>query len=132
MKLSILFFFIFLLSACDGSSTSTLPESESNTFGKDASVGQPVKDDPLQSPLPPPYTRGDLRFEHITVEDGLSQNSAFSILQDSKGFMWFGTEDGLDKYDGHNFTVYKHDPENPTSISGNWINAIYEDSSGTI
>jgi ligand-binding sensor domain-containing protein len=41
--------------------------------------------------------------------------------------MWFGTQDGLDKYDGTHFTVYKHDPENPTSISDNWILAILED-----
>ena len=56
----------------------------------------------------------------------------FCILQDSKGFMWFGTEDGLNKYDGYTFTVYKHDPEDPNSISDNWIQAIYEDRSGDL
>lgn len=46
--------------------------------------------------------------------------------------MWFGTEDGLNKYDGYTFTVYKHDPEDPNSLSDYWISAILEDSSGTL
>jgi len=46
--------------------------------------------------------------------------------------MWFGTEDGLNKYDGYNFTVYKHDPEDPNSLAGNWIQALFEDDSGTL
>jgi ligand-binding sensor domain-containing protein len=54
------------------------------------------------------------------------------MLQDSQGFMWFGTEDGLNKYDGYTFTVYKHDPEDPTSLGGNWIQALLEDDSGRL
>lgn len=54
------------------------------------------------------------------------------MLQDSQGFMWFGTEDGLNKYDGYTFTVYKHDPEDPYSLSDNWIQAMLEDASGTL
>jgi len=52
-------------------------------------------------------------FDKLTTEDGLSQNTVTSILQDTRGFMWFGTEDGLNKYDGHTFTVYRHDPDDP-------------------
>ena len=48
------------------------------------------------------------------------------MLQDSRGFMWFGTEDGLNKYDGYEFTVYRHNSEDSLSISGNWIYALYE------
>ena len=46
---------------------------------------------------------GEVQFEHITIEDGLSQNTVISILQDSKGFLWLGTRNGLNKYDGYNF-----------------------------
>ena len=119
MKFYILFFTILLLSACDSLSTSTLQESESNTSGKEAFVDHPIRDDQLQSRLPPPYTKGDIRFEHITIEEGLSQNGGNVIIQDSKGFMWFGTQDSLNKYDGYSFTVYKHNPENSASISDN-------------
>lgn len=49
----------------------------------------------------------DLRFEHITVREGLSQNSVHAILQDAYGYLWFGTQDGLNRYDGYNFNVYR-------------------------
>ena len=74
----------------------------------------------------------DIKFEHISLEQGLSQTTVYCIFQDTKGFMWFGTRDGLNKYDGYGFTVYKHEPENPNSISNNTIRAIYEDQSGAL
>ncbi len=123
-----------------------------------------------------PQTRENyLHFDHLTMEDGLSHDDVFCILQDQQGFMWFGTAHGLNKYDGYSFTVYdrdntntpfltdkyilsmcedkhgrlwfgswdglnfldlkknkifqfKHDPNNPKSLVGNWIKCIYEDS----
>jgi PAS domain S-box-containing protein len=72
------------------------------------------------------------RFGHISVEDGLSQSSVMCIFQDSKGFMWFGTEDGLNRYDGYNFTIYRSDPGNPYSPNNNRIFDIYEDQTGTL
>ncbi|MGE5806617.1 MAG: two-component regulator propeller domain-containing protein [Ignavibacteria bacterium] len=69
---------------------------------------------------------------HILSEDGLSQNTVHSILQDSKGFMWFATEDGLNKYDGYNFTVYKNNPRDKNSISDNFIWTIFEDKKGVL
>src|ERR1044071_8365822 len=71
-------------------------------------------------------------FQHLTIEQGLSQNSVFCILQDSKGFMWFGTEDGLNKYDGYLFNIYRHDAQDPKSLADNPIRTIYEDRSGTL
>ncbi len=65
-----------------------------------------------------------LRFKHITNDDGLSTNYVTSIIQDDKGFMWFGTQDGLNKYDGHNFTVLKNDPTNQKSLSSSEITCI--------
>ena len=74
----------------------------------------------------------DIDFEQISIEHGLSQSSIFTIFQDSKGFLWFGSQDGLNKYDGYNFKIYKHNPLDSTSISDNWINSICEDNSGNI
>ncbi|MBN1873288.1 MAG: response regulator [Anaerolineae bacterium] len=74
----------------------------------------------------------DIKFDHISVEYGLSDALVLSMFQDSKGFMWFGTQDGLNKYDGYTFTVYKNDPDNPHSLSNNFIPAIYEDSLGIL
>jgi len=71
----------------------------------------------------------NLSFENISIKDGLSQVSIYSIMQDSKGFMWFGTFDGLNKYDGYNFTVFSTDPNNPNSLSNDIIQSIYEDRS---
>jgi ligand-binding sensor domain-containing protein/signal transduction histidine kinase len=84
-----------------------------------------------QVPLPlSPKQR--LRFDRILTEDGLSQVSVFSILQDNQGFMWFGTEHGLNRYDGYTFAVYKHDPEDPNSLSDSWISAMTVDPSGDL
>ncbi|MFC1851985.1 two-component regulator propeller domain-containing protein [candidate division CSSED10-310 bacterium] len=74
----------------------------------------------------------DLTFERITIDQGLSQSTVNSIIQDRKGFMWFGTDDGLNKYDGYRFTVYKNNPDNPKCISNDIIYSIYEDKEGTI
>ncbi len=74
----------------------------------------------------------DIQFETISLEQGLSQSSIRTILQDHKGFMWFGTLDGLNKYDGYEITVYRHDPKDPYSIPDNAINVIYEDHNHTL
>jgi ligand-binding sensor domain-containing protein/serine phosphatase RsbU (regulator of sigma subunit) len=74
----------------------------------------------------------ELKFSHITADQGLSMGVVNCILQDSRGFMWFGTQDGLNKYDGYNITVYKHNPLDSNSLSNNFINALYEDREGTL
>ncbi|MEP7135405.1 MAG: two-component regulator propeller domain-containing protein [Chloroflexota bacterium] len=71
-----------------------------------------------------------LRFDHLNIEDGLSQSSVNVVFQDSRGFMWFGTEDGLNRYDGYTFKTYKPDPDVPGSLSDRWITAIVEDAEG--
>ncbi|MBN1479627.1 response regulator [candidate division KSB1 bacterium] len=73
-----------------------------------------------------------LHFEHLTINDGLSQNLVYAILQDHKGFMWFGTSDGLNRYDGYQFTVFRHNPFDSTSVSGPVIPALFEDRDGTL
>ena len=54
------------------------------------------------------------------------------MLQDREGYLWFGTQDGLNRYDGHSFAVYRHDPEDPQSLRDDYISAIYEDRSGVL
>ncbi len=73
-----------------------------------------------------------LQFENLSTEQGLSQSTVTAILQDRQGFMWFGTESGLNKYDGYQFTVYKHDSQDPQSLVSNVITAIYEDRDGSL
>lgn len=72
------------------------------------------------------------RFRRITVVDGLSQNSVFDILQDHRGYIWIGTQDGLNRYDGYEFKTYKHDPDDGNSLSENTITALREDRQGTL
>src|SRR5712672_562647 len=71
-----------------------------------------------------------LRFEHLDINAGLSQNNVLSVLQDSRGFMWFGTRDGLNKYDGYTFTVYKNKTQDDRSLSNNFVYDIVEDAKG--
>jgi len=77
-------------------------------------------------------TKDKIKFESLTIEDGLSQSSVFEILQDNRGMMWFGPWDGLNRYDGYNFAIYRYDEQNPHSLSNNEIRALYEDSQGVL
>jgi ligand-binding sensor domain-containing protein len=74
----------------------------------------------------------ELRFTHITAADGLSQDIVTSIVQDSRGFMWFGTEDGLNRYDGYSVKVYKHNPRDSHSIASNRIRCLIVDAQGNL
>jgi signal transduction histidine kinase/DNA-binding response OmpR family regulator/ligand-binding sensor domain-containing protein len=69
----------------------------------------------------------EIRFEKITMEDGLSQSTGNCILKDKKGYMWFGTALGLNRYDGYQFKVFKNTPDDTTSLSSNYISCLYED-----
>ncbi|MCP4148956.1 MAG: response regulator [bacterium] len=73
-----------------------------------------------------------IRFRHLSIRDGLSQNVINCMLQDSKGFMWFGTEAGLNRYDGYEFKIFQHDPGDPETLSDSNIECLYEDSAGII
>jgi len=76
--------------------------------------------------------RISVKFNNLSIKDGLSQSSPNCIFQDSRGLMWIGTEDGLNKYDGYSFIVYKPDQKNPFSISNSRILSIAEDQSGNL
>lgn len=74
----------------------------------------------------------NFRFEHFSVKDGLSQVCVNSIIQDEKGFIWLATNDGLNRFDGYNFTVYKPNVGDQTSLSNNVVKTVYEDREGDI
>jgi len=73
-----------------------------------------------------------IRFTRITTADGLSQTRVAQIVQGDQGFMWFGTEYGLNRYDGYKFKLFVHDPERPNSLGGTFISALFKDRSGML
>ncbi|MHB1922124.1 MAG: ligand-binding sensor domain-containing protein, partial [Chitinophagaceae bacterium] len=73
-----------------------------------------------------------LRFTHLSTLDGLSQSNVSCVIQDRHGFMWMGTRDGLDKYDGYQFTVYKNIPKDSGSLSNNFISSLALDADGNL
>src|SRR5690242_5080473 len=74
-----------------------------------------------QQPAPP---GSSLRFRHLRIEDGLAQSTVQAILQDAQGYIWLGTQDGLQRYDGYEFLTFRHDPSDPDSLSDNTVNAL--------
>lgn len=77
-------------------------------------------------------TPEQIKFSYISIHEGLSQSTVFSIDQDKKGNMWFATYDGVNKYDGYAFTVYQHDTSDPNSIANDIARVIKTDSQGRV
>ncbi|ANH81585.1 hypothetical protein A8C56_11910 [Niabella ginsenosidivorans] len=82
--------------------------------------------------IPKVRLTAQLKFKHITIDEGLSQNSVLCMVQDREGYIWIGTEDGLNRYDGYEFRYYKHDARTPKTVSNSIINAIAEDKHGNL
>jgi ligand-binding sensor domain-containing protein/signal transduction histidine kinase len=74
----------------------------------------------------------DFRFDHYTIKDGLSQSQAFWLFEDSYGYLWIGTQDGLNRFDGNTFKVYKNNPFDSTTLTHNWVWTIEEDERGDL
>jgi len=74
----------------------------------------------------------NIRFQRLSVRQGLPQAQVTCTLQDQQGFMWFGTEEGLSRYDGHHFVNFSHDPNDPSSLSHNTVKALLEDRAGNL
>ena len=93
---------------------------------------------PPVAPLAPTAVRlpvkevSGARFSHLSTLDGLSQTRVAQIVQDDKGFMWFGTQYGLNRYDGYEFRLYVHDPDDLDSLSSAYIFALFKDRSGNL
>jgi ligand-binding sensor domain-containing protein/signal transduction histidine kinase/AraC-like DNA-binding protein len=71
-------------------------------------------------------------FDHVTLEEGLSQSTVFSITQDAEGFLWFGTRDGLNRFDSRHMEVFRNDPDVKTSLSNNTVYSLYTDKRGRL
>ncbi len=74
----------------------------------------------------------DIKFNHITTDDGLANGNVRSIIQDYQGFFWFGTEDGLQRYDGYSLVDYRHNPQDSLSLTSNFILELFEDSKNNL
>lgn len=74
----------------------------------------------------------DIRFTRLSTDEGLSQTRVIQIVEDDQGFMWFGSQYGLNRYDGYKFKVFKHEPGNPNSLSGVLISSLFKDRSGLL
>ncbi|WP_282124145.1 hybrid sensor histidine kinase/response regulator transcription factor [Algibacter mikhailovii] len=78
------------------------------------------------------HAQNSVKFDHLNTENGLSQSDVNTIFQDDEGFMWFGTHDGLNRYDGYDFKVFKPNSKNTNSISSNLIFDIVDDKTGNL
>jgi len=74
----------------------------------------------------------NLKFQRYTVLDGLTQGTIYSILQDQRGFIWIGTEKGLNRFDGYSFKTYLPNQDDPTSLHTTMITALFEDNKGRL
>ena len=90
----ILFFLFISLAACSGEESLTVVKPKDNLANQNLIDNIEIEQVPGKKIIPGEY----LRFDHYSVENGLSQSTVFAMLQDSRGFMWFGTEDGLNKF----------------------------------
>jgi ligand-binding sensor domain-containing protein/serine phosphatase RsbU (regulator of sigma subunit) len=84
------------------------------------------------TPVPRNPTSAGAVFEPFTQDQGLSNNGITCLLQDQRGFLWIGTEDGLNRYDGYGFKVYRHRPTDPNSLPANFIRALAQGPDGTL
>ena len=77
-----------------------------------------------------PAAAQELKFNHLGSAQGLSQAVVNTVFQDQRGFMWFATQEGLNKYDGYSFTVLKHNPVDTNSLANSFVNTIFQDKQG--
>ena len=87
--------------------------------------------DPHTITLPVVDGKG-IRFTRLSTDEGLSQTRVIQIVQDNQGFMWFGSQYGINRYDGYKFKVFKHEPGRTNSLSGVFISSLFKDRSGTL
>ena len=79
-----------------------------------------------------PVEARNLQFEQITTEDGLSQSAVMVIAQDDRGYIWIGTQEGLNRYDGYEFKVFEHDASDKNSLPDDWVWSLLVDHKGRL
>ena len=119
------------ISAC---SASNAEPTDTQRPTQQPSIAFPLDDRtvPLSSEVERSPPGEDLAFERLSLDQGLSQSTVAAIVQDQHGFMWFGTADGLNRFDGYSFVTYRHTPGDSRSLSSNQITALLVDSQGTL
>ena len=114
-----------LLAACGTADDSASPVSPEPLSVQSTALGT--------NTFPPlKYNGATLRFRHFGLEAGLSQSSALAILQDQQGFLWIGTQDGLNRFDGYSFTVFRPKQGDPTTLSSGEILSLAQGTDGSI
>jgi signal transduction histidine kinase/ligand-binding sensor domain-containing protein/CheY-like chemotaxis protein len=129
------FVLLFIFVACSGEPDTAgtgYPEQGKIEVQEEAAAETAVRQPTISKTDLRYATSEDIRFDHLSLEQGLSQSVVLDILQDSQGFIWLGTQDGLNRYDGYEFTVFRHSSEDPHSLSGDFITALDEDDDGII
>jgi ligand-binding sensor domain-containing protein len=86
-----------------------------------------VDPEPIRLPM---IDGQEMQFTRLSTEDGLSQTRVSQIVQDNRGFIWFGTQYGLNRYDGYKFKVFVHDPLRANSLGGTFVTALFQDHAG--
>lgn len=121
---------LFLASCSVQATEPPLRPTATETFSRDDS---PTKwEDPTWLRNFPSQARTTIAFDNLSLEDGLSQSVVTAMAQDTRGFLWLGTQDGLNRFDGYTFRIFKHDPDVPSSLSDNLITALGVDPDGTL
>ena len=124
------FALLFMLAACGGEADTAVtayPEQREVAVQPETAAAQPIAQEDLRYAI-----ANDFHFDQLSLEQGLSQSVVLDILQDSQGFIWLGTQDGLNRFDGYEFTLYNHSSEDINSLSGDFITALKEDQEGII
>ena len=130
MGLVVLFILGLLMISCGDNDSPVSSPEEKITSSPIPGSESPVEEDRVV--YIPNQITDDVKFERLSMEEGLSQSVVDCILQDRYGFMWFATQDGLNRYDGYEFEVYKHDPEDPNSLGDSYVMAMHEDDEGAL
>ncbi|MGD9317447.1 MAG: two-component regulator propeller domain-containing protein, partial [Anaerolineae bacterium] len=132
LSLGALLSMLLLVAGCGESPPPGSPGTETLPVPTSTSPSRVGTDSAQRSPAEEPFLPSNIKFDHISREDGLSQSSILCIVQDSIGYMWFCTQDGLNRYDGHEFTVYRNDPDDPDSLSQGEAVWLHEDQEGML
>ncbi len=117
---------LFWLAGCG------VPVPASGSATQSATPTQPTPAPSLPTSLSHSLPAVNIRFGRIGVSRGLSQGVVNCLLQDKQGFIWVGTQDGLNRYDGNTFKVFRPAPDDPQSINDRWINSLFQDKQGYI
>lgn len=110
----------------------SLPEAECQSRTISASALPPPHRGGLLSVRLPVVDGHDIRFSRLSTAQGLSQTRVAAMVQDNQGFMWLGTQNGLDRYDGYEYKIFTHDPARENSISCGFIHSLLKDRSGAL